>query len=217
MRIVRKLERFADRFLTWVLGSLALFILGIGLNLKLELNLAIVAMLLAFGAAWYEFRQYQRESRKAELDVYLCHKGKMVKEITAEGPAFAITPLIQNDGDCIAKFLNMHIFFPRDWKITPDVRVDLYHVDEKVVIEYNGGIYDVIHPHSRIGLGDWKVRTPACVGEFKVHFWVIAEPAEAKTGELTITIATTYVPEGEGHVNLSGKAAPSISTTMSGG
>jgi len=185
---MRTLEWLADRFFTWIALSLLIFVFGIRLKLDLAVNIAIAGVVLALGAGWYEFRQYQIAFRKAELDVYLHDKGKMVKEITVEGPTFAVTPLIQNDGDCIAKFLNMHIFFPRDWKIRPDVGASRYYVDQSVTIEYNGGIDDVIHPHSRIGLGDWKVTTPPCVGEFKIHFWVIGEPAGATTGDLKITI-----------------------------
>jgi hypothetical protein len=118
--------------------------------------------------------------------------GKYEKTITlSKGTkTFIFEPLIVNSGTAIARHVNLHIKFRKD--LIVNYRTDtwsLYKDNIYNVLEYNGGVNNVVHVGVPLGLRELSVTLPNNFeGLIEVPFWIICEDMDKREGKLVIEV-----------------------------
>jgi len=157
-------------------------------ELSWEVSFTAFAAINSIGALIFTWLQYSVSARKPDLDAIFSNGTKEIN--------FSIPPnrhnieiIIKNNGNGVAKFVNLKVFFPNTWNIINPSESYYFSFSQgnSKVIEYNGTIYNVIHSNSGLGLKDWIIDIPANqYGRFEILYSVQCENADEKKGRLYI-------------------------------
>lgn len=182
---------FFKPYIWLILGFLSLIISRFLLDYSWDRSISFFALFISIGALIFTWLQYHISARKPDLDVIFSNGKKEVNfKNTTQEKIFEI--VIRNKGNGIAKFINLQVYFNRSWNIKYPLReyyFDFLNNDWRV-IEYNGGIKNIVHSNHALGLKDWKIDIPSnqC-GRFDIPYSIICENSEEKKGHLFMSIS----------------------------
>jgi len=126
---------------------------------------------------------------KPDLDIMMYNYGKKIS-LPKGSTQIKFEPIIINNGKAIARHVNLHIKFSNQLSLTFDRNIwTAYRENNYSVLEYNGGIANVIYPEHPMGLKDLIVTVPNNFeGVVEIPFWIICENMRRKEGRLAIEI-----------------------------
>lgn len=133
------------------------------------------------------------DQSKPDLDLHIYNYGKKIslsKSKNQDPVVFSFEPVIENIGKGVARYISLHIKFPNILEVTYNKNTwALYRKSNFNILEYNGGINNIVHVGSQMGLRDLIIKLPNnFVGVLDIPFWIICENMAKKEGKLTIEV-----------------------------
>lgn len=145
----------------------------------------LLIILMVFWFYWHK----QLSQNKPDLDLSMFNYGKNI--VLSKGSlSFKFEPIVNNNGQAVARYINLHVKFPNQLTVQYNTAMwQFYRENNYNVLEYNGGIQNIINPKQSLGLHDLVVVIPEnSEGTINIPYWIVCEYMPKKEGVLSVDV-----------------------------